>query len=338
MKKIIYLVGLCGLVDVGLASNPEMDDPVCSLKATDNSTEAEGTREGESSLVMVKSDEDRTAEIIVTLEEGEFCEGYPKWSGITVTDGERKGDYSGKDDKTITVTLGPGGASEKVKISIFPELDSSTSWSFDDPKLKKIKDALNAAIKKIAGKDTKIDGSGSVGYTAKVVDFYNDGSKVGGILGLDGTIELTFPDVKFQSPYVRVPGVSFLEVAIGGSFTASKIDFVADTNYDQSKENPGSVTGSLTGETIATLEGKARGAQILVVTLTGSSKLTASGTLGLANKKVDLTGKIAASDFTAAIAVDLTTWVGDYELYNKEHEFKFSASESLTITLHEFKE
>lgn len=321
---------------------PNSTFAITKLEAEDSGTTA-GTRKSSSTLKMVNTGT-RSASITATIN-GTPKTGSPTWSGtagITGTAGDMNATYSGQVDSTVTCNAENDEGcsdSEAMNIKIVSELKYSRSWNFNEAKLKDIKDKINSAINKVkGGTGENLTVSGNMAVEFKRVDKYNDGSNYGYYGKLDGTISGSFSDISFTSPsFVIATGVS---ISLTGSFTASSIVIDADATYDQSKQNAGTLTGTISGSTTASM-----GATAIIgvaniagvsVAVTGSTKLTASGTIALNQETVTASGTVGASKFTVTGVGQLETIFGTFEVVNETHIFDYSVSEDFSATLHTF--
>ncbi len=233
---------------------PNSTFAITTLEAEDSGTTA-GTRKSSSTLKMVNTGTG-SATITATIN-GTPKTGSPTWSGtaITETAGNMSATYSGQADSTVTCDAkNDEGCSDSdtVDIEIVSELKYQKSWEFSEAKLAAIKDKINSAINKIkGGTGENLTVSGSMAVEFKRIDKYNDGSNYGYYGNLDGTITGSFSDISITSPpFVIATGVS---ISLSGSFAASSMDINADATYDQSQQNAGTLTGTISGSTTASV-------------------------------------------------------------------------------------
>lgn len=251
-SKIVILTGsTVALLQLSAwASNPEIEDPRCSLKGTDTSTEAEGTREGTSSLVMVDAGKDRTAEIKVTLEEGEFCEGYPKWSGngISSSDGSLTATYTGDTDSEISVEYGPGGGGGSFSLNLVtPTKQSLVIDLSDEGKIAVLVEKINTLLAKFKG-GSKLETSGKLKFEwGETVDKYNDGSSLGTKVEATGSLNVQLPELDQDIDIPTTFGTIEIEIELADAGLTGSATGI----YDESKESVGDIRGNITfGATI----------------------------------------------------------------------------------------
>lgn len=306
------------------------------LEATDTNTTAEGIRKSTSKLVMVDTGT-RTADITL-LVNGTLPYGYPKWSNtnVTGTAGNLTATYSGTSDSNVECTVIENYV-ESLKIDIVRECKFEDSWDFNEKTLKAIKDALNNVIKKISKKDVDLETSGTLSVEFKRVDKYNDGNNYGYFAYIDGTVTATFPDVEFYSPYLPVPGLPTVKVAVGGGFSSSSMTFSGDTLYDESKANPGEVAGTLSASTTSEVDAKAKAAWVLNAELKGSATLSASGGISKTGKNINANYGVGVNDVALSGEVYIKAFGGEYGVWEGTHEFNWNASKSGTAKLYSFK-
>jgi len=346
MKKtcttLIIAIAISKVAFSGCNAPPADQPKILTMEAVDTSTTA-GTRKSTSTLVMVSSGSARTADITITTA-GTIGAGYPTCSaGVTASAGDYTASFSGSADKSVTATVkddsGDCSASKSVSIDIVVESKVSGGWDFDGDKLKPIQDSINGAINKITGgTGDHVDVSGSLAVEFKRVDKYNTGSSYGYYAYLDGTITGSFSDISITSPeFVIVPGVS---IALTGGFSASSISLNSKATWDQSLATEGTISGTVSGSTTASVGAKGvLGVSKIAsatITVTGSTTLSASGSITVNNQAVVASGSVGASDFTVQAVGELETIIGDKELFNEIHKFEYEVSKPFSAVLHTF--
>jgi len=312
-----------------------------SITLKDTSTDA-GTRETTSTLVMVYSDNDRTADIEFAYTSSSASgDGYPTWSGtgITANDGDLTGAFSGgTGDYDVTITYA-NGATENVTVEVVDEEKIEETWDLDSEKIEILQNKINSAISTISGGGgPQLNLSGTLDVELKFVDMHGVATQSGGYASITGTVTAEFPNVEFSSPEI-VLGSTGCKMKISAKISDSSMSLSANTNYDESKSSPGSVSGSITGTTTvsATATVGTLG-DVVKVSLTGSTNLSANGEIALESRSVELSGELSSSNLEADFSVDCDLgWVGEYELYSGDYTFDGTGvSKPFSKTLHDF--
>jgi hypothetical protein len=271
------------------------------LTGQDTNTKAEGNRNSNNHLFMVYDPMVRNATISVdqTLSSGlkNLKSGYPKWKGDGVqgNDGELFAKWKGSlVGSKVYCEYDPGKIAE-FPITVIP--NSSLEINIDSERFKGYIDAANKLINAISEVQDPFKFNGKLSGSFGNCDFYNDGDLLGHVLRLGGevSIDMNLLDLKKVIP-TTIPALS---VRVGAKIDAFKITVAGNFVFDEGKQHPwiasnGSISGgcgvSILGEAIlgvATDKGDAG----VIVSITGSTSIKATGTITGEKRTIDAQGK-----------------------------------------------
>ncbi len=185
---------------------------------------------------------------------------------------------------------------------------------------------------------TEADVGGSLAVEFKRVDYHNDGSRFGGFASIQGAVDAAFPDTAISSPPLPIGGGA--AITLEGGFAGSTVTPAADTAWDESKENPGTVAGSLAGSTAAQIGATASiGVRFIgnvSVEIVGNADLTACGSIALTGGEIVASGSVGASDFTVTATGMIDSFFIGRVPFTASYAFGYAASSDFAAVLHDF--
>lgn len=303
ISKIVFIISLLNFTNSSAANPPII--PVVHLKATDTNTKAEGTRASKLTLMMVRDPNIRTAKIEAILESGELQTGYPKWSGNGVqgSNGSLIANWSGTVNSTIVCEYAPG---ETKSINMIIAPISNVKIDIGSKDLNDYVDKVNKVIKLFAEVDDPPKFEGSIGGEFKqFVDYYNDGEKLGGSIGISGELALVGGGIEGKK--VIPAGIAGVNLRIKAKLETIKVSIGGEFKYDEGKTLPwlassgtvsGGMKGSLGADVILGLSTDDNDVGF-VVSLDGSTSVGVTGTIEGKGRTVVTSGELSVGKLKA---------------------------------------
>jgi hypothetical protein len=273
------------------------------LVAYDTSTTA-GIRTNAFQLYMVKDNDyskARTAEVKAYIT-GRLREDSPTWqigyfNNSQQFPGQTTVPYSGIIPSTtyFTATADHIFGSQTTRSAAVVLLENGLqTFKLKTSILEKWTAILNLCLTLIGDNPPTIMPKGEIHYQQKLVDYYNDGGKVGDYVGMGGSVSLEIGKVKF--PGRKIPTANPL-VSFEAFATLEPLTFKAggDLLYDDSKSNPWVASkGYLSAESSfsATIEGvlgyngDRENNWGLVVQVTGRAEIKVTGSIEGEGRKI----------------------------------------------------
>ena len=219
---------------------PEEPEPyrITSVEATQTGGTA-GVRKSSTVLKIVRPTTGNAAASLQAKAQGTRQEGEPTWTGngVNGTAGSLSGNWTGSSTATATATASGGAGS--VQIVIVEPDKGHFGLEADTASFKEVKDKLNGLISKVS-RTGGFALEGTVDIDFDTVDLYNDGSRVGSKVEVEGSISGSIGNLEVETTIpTNVPGV-FIEV--GGGIDLKKASITGTGTCDESKAQPGDLT------------------------------------------------------------------------------------------------
>ena len=291
------------------SSNGESDDMTVkiveaeSINAKDTSTTA-GTREaGEGeTLVMVKSNKDRKAEIEFkyTASSPDVSSTYPTWTGTGLknpTTGDEKVNFENGETSSpalITASYSQNGTKE-VSIEVINEDKFDIELNDQNKYVKDAVDLANDIFSELYEEDNPFEVKAETKIETRKVDKFNDGTDYGVFIKAGGKLSVGAGSFKFETP-------SFPAGPLGVTWSAKfesdglTISGSASGVYDESKADEGSFLFEFTGSTTLTVGVGSQFLGVFEVTASGTVKVRKEGAVEFNSSKIEASGKIGVEN------------------------------------------